>query len=52
MKLSEAISLGSMLTSQAIGTFQDARGGRCALASAIDAIGQSPAALRSYEEWI
>jgi hypothetical protein len=52
MKLSEAISLGSMLTPQAIGTFQDARGGRCALASAIDAIGQSPAAFRSYEEWI
>ena len=51
MKLSDAISLGSMLTSQAVGTFVDARGGRCALASAVDAIGRPVQALRNYSEW-
>ena len=51
MKLSEAISLGSILTPQAIGAFVDARGGRCALASAVHAIGHSLHALRYSEEW-
>ena len=51
MKLSEAISLGSMLTPQAIGAFVDARGGRCALASAVHAIGHSLHALGYYDEW-
>jgi len=40
MKLSEAITLGAMLTPQAVGHFIDARGGRCAWASAIDATGR------------
>jgi len=51
VKLSDAISLGSMLTSQAVGTFVDVRGGRCALASAVHAIGQSGQGLRNYSEW-
>lgn len=51
MKLSEAISLGSMLTPQAVGTFEDARGGRCALASAVNAVGRSLSVLGNYDEW-
>ena len=51
MRLSEAISLGSMLTPQAVGTFEDARGGRCALASAVDAVGRSLSVLGNYDEW-
>jgi len=48
MKLSEAISLASVLSPQAIGRFEDDGGGRCALASAFEAIGQSPV---EYAEW-
>ena len=50
MKLSEAISLGSMLSSQAIGRYIDGQGGRCAWASASDAIGQ-PIDLRMFDAW-
>src|SRR5208282_848865 len=32
-------------------TFVDARGGRCALASAVHAIGRPGQALRNYSEW-
>jgi len=45
MKLSEAITLGAMLSPQAVGHFKDARGGRCAWASAADA------ARCGYDEW-
>ena len=48
MKLSEAISLGAMLTPQAIGSLVDARGGHCAWASALDAVGHSR---NICEEW-
>jgi hypothetical protein len=51
MKLSEAIALGSMITPQAIGTFEDARGARCALAAAADAVGKSVLTLYSYDGW-
>jgi hypothetical protein len=47
MKLSEAISLGAMLSPQAFGYFVDAGGGRCALGAAKAAIGQST----DYSEW-
>ena len=40
MKLSEAISLGAMLSPQAIGKLEDAEGRRCALGAAIVAIGR------------
>ena len=51
VKLSDAISLGSMLTPQAVGTFKDALGGRCALGSAVHAIGHSVYSLKDYNEW-
>jgi len=51
MKLSEAIFLGSMLTPQAIGGFEDARGGLCALAAACEAIGRSVLALYTCDSW-
>jgi hypothetical protein len=52
MKLSEAISLGAMLTPQAIGRFIDAQGCRCAWASAFNAAGQTTTtAIYMYEEW-
>jgi hypothetical protein len=51
MKLSEAISLGPMLTPQAIGRFIDPRGGRCAWASAFDAAGHTTTAVYMHEEW-
>jgi hypothetical protein len=41
MKLSEAISLGSMLCPQAFGKFVDEEGGRCALGTAMAAFGSS-----------
>lgn len=41
MKLSDAISLGSMLNPQAVGAFYDARGSTCAWASALEATGLS-----------
>jgi len=51
MKLSEAISLGSMLTPQAVGRLVDAHGRRCALGAAADAVGHSPEAVMEYQEW-
>jgi hypothetical protein len=51
MKLSEAISLGAILTPQAIGHLIDARGGRCAWASAFDAVGHAMTATYMHEEW-
>ena len=51
MKLSEAIFLGSMLTPQAIGSFEDTRGGRCALAAACEATGRSVLALYTCDSW-
>jgi len=51
MKLSEAIFLGSMLTPQAIGAFEDARGGRCALAAACEATGRPALALYTCDSW-
>ena len=39
MKLSEAISLGSTLSPQAFGHYVDNRGGRCAWAAALEAMG-------------
>jgi hypothetical protein len=50
VKLSEAISLGSMLSSQAIGRYIDRHGGRCAWASASDAVGQ-PIDRRMFDAW-
>src|SRR3954465_8026532 len=47
MKLSEAISLGSMLSPQAFGYLVDAKGRRCALGAAKAAIGPST----DYSEW-
>jgi len=51
MRFSDAIALGSMITPQAIGTFEDSRGARCALAAAADAVGQSILTLYSYDGW-
>lgn len=51
MKLSEAISLGSMLTPQAVGSFVDGRGGHCAWASAFDAVGHRSTTTYMSEEW-
>src|ERR1041385_8617390 len=50
MKLSEAISLGSMLTPQSVGSFVDEDGGRCAWASAFDAAGHATTTYMS-EKW-
>ena len=47
MKLSEAISLGAMLSPQAFGFLEDAQGGRCALGAARAATGDST----NYAEW-
>ena len=47
MKLSEAISLGAMLSPQAFGWFEDTQGRRCALGAAKAAVGQST----DYPEW-
>jgi hypothetical protein len=51
MKLSEAISLGDVLSAQAIGYAVDARRGRCAWASAFDAVGHANTTIYKYEEW-
>jgi hypothetical protein len=47
MKLSEAISLGAMLSPQAFGFLEDAQGRRCALGAAKAATGGST----NYTEW-
>jgi hypothetical protein len=47
MKLSEAISLGAMLSPQAFGHLEDPHGGRCALGAAMHAVGQPT----DYSEW-
>ena len=41
MKLSEAIRLGSTLSPQGMGMYEDGEGRRCALGSALAAIGES-----------
>ena len=46
MKLSEAISLGAMLSAQTFGTIRDAEGRSCALGAAMGAIGQG-----NCKEW-
>jgi hypothetical protein len=51
MKLSEAISLAAMLTPQAITHFIDDTGGRCAWASAFDAVGHPSRPMYMDEEW-
>jgi hypothetical protein len=51
MKLSEAISLGAMLSPQAIGDFIDAHGGHCAWAAALDAAGHASTTIYKYDEW-
>ena len=51
MKLSEAISLGPMLTPQAIRHFVDDHGGRCAWASAFDAVGHASDPMHIGEHW-
>lgn len=50
MKLSEAISLGAMLTPQAIGHFVDTNGGHCAWASASEAVGGTTTSIM-HDEW-
>jgi len=50
MKLSEAISLGSMLTPQAFGRFVGSYGRRCAWGSAFDAVRDSTP-MHGYDEW-
>lgn len=42
MKLSTAIRIGSMTTKQIVGHFTDGGNGRCALGSALDAVGINP----------
>jgi len=51
VKLSEAISLGAMLSPQAIGHFTDKNGGRCAWMSAVDAVGREPHVWGRFGEW-